>query len=258
MNEHLKISDRGLVALMIHEGIVPGPYLDSVGVWTYGVGHTRAAGLPDPKYMPRGMPADMDAELSEVGALFRKDIEKYAADVRKAVKVSLAQHEFDALVSFHYNTGAIARATLVKTLNAGDRAGAGRQFMSWVKPVEITGRRKSEQALFLNGTYPTGNINVWQVNGSGRITWKAARVLTSAQALALVGTASAETAPDTGPIGMGSKGPRVSQLQELLKDLGLYAIRVDGHWGQGTENAVATLRSKATEAEKIINPEAVR
>lgn len=242
---------------MSHEGIVPGPYLDSVGVWTYGVGHTRAAGLPDPKYMPRGMPADLDAELAEVGALFRKDIEKYAADVRKTVKVSLEQHEFDALVSFHYNTGAIATATLVKTLNAGDRKSAGAQFMNWVKPVEITARRKAEQALFLRGTYPTGNINVWQVSTAGRIAWKTARVLTSAQALALVGTASAEVAPDTGTIGMGSKGSRVSELQELLKDLGLYSIKVDGHWGQGTETAVQALRAKAAQAEKLINPETV-
>lgn len=32
----MKTSDRGIFALAKHEGIVPAPYLDSVGVWTYG------------------------------------------------------------------------------------------------------------------------------------------------------------------------------------------------------------------------------
>ncbi len=43
-----KVSDRGLLALVRHEGIVPGPYLDMKQVWTFGIGHTAAAGPPDP------------------------------------------------------------------------------------------------------------------------------------------------------------------------------------------------------------------
>ena len=42
----LNFSPRGIVALASHEGLVPGPYQDSVGVWTYGIGHTAAAGKP--------------------------------------------------------------------------------------------------------------------------------------------------------------------------------------------------------------------
>ena len=57
----MKMSDRGRAELAGHEGIVPGPYLDSVGVWTFGVGHTANAGAPDPRAMPRGMPQDIDA-----------------------------------------------------------------------------------------------------------------------------------------------------------------------------------------------------
>ena len=40
----MKTSDAGIFALALHEGIVPGPYRDSVGVWTYGIGHTLGAG----------------------------------------------------------------------------------------------------------------------------------------------------------------------------------------------------------------------
>ncbi|WP_428141663.1 glycoside hydrolase family protein, partial [Bradyrhizobium sp.] len=36
------------MALISHEGIVLSRYKDSVGVWTIGVGHTKAAGNPDP------------------------------------------------------------------------------------------------------------------------------------------------------------------------------------------------------------------
>ena len=40
----MKTSDAGLFALALHEGIVPAPYKDSVGVLTYGIGHTLGAG----------------------------------------------------------------------------------------------------------------------------------------------------------------------------------------------------------------------
>jgi lysozyme len=39
-------TDRGLLALIRHEGVVPGPYLDVKDVWTFGIGHTAAAGPP--------------------------------------------------------------------------------------------------------------------------------------------------------------------------------------------------------------------
>ena len=44
----MQMTDRGLLALVRHEGIVPGPYLDVKQVWTFGIGHTAAAGPPDP------------------------------------------------------------------------------------------------------------------------------------------------------------------------------------------------------------------
>ena len=52
------MTDRGLLALVRHEGLVPGPYLDVKKVWTFGIGHTGAAGPPEPARMPRGMPDD--------------------------------------------------------------------------------------------------------------------------------------------------------------------------------------------------------
>ena len=182
----MKTSDAGLFALALHEGIVPAPYFDSVGVKTYGIGHTAAAGAPDPASLPMGMPADLDAALREVFATFRRDLPKYEAGVNRAVKVPITQAQFDALVSFHYNTGAIGRASLVKRLNAGDVGGAATGFLAWMKPPEIKDRRTAEFALFAKGTYPTGQVTVWQVSKAGKVIWKPARRLSKDQVLALL------------------------------------------------------------------------
>jgi lysozyme len=183
---NMRTSDAGIFALALHEGIVPAPYKDSVGVWTYGIGHTAGAGAPDPAMMPRGMPKNLDAALADVFATFRRDLPKYEAGVNRAVKVPISQAQFDALVSFHYNTGAIGKASLVKRLNAGDKAGAAAGFMAWKKPAEIIPRRKEEQKLFATGTYPSGQVTVWQVDGSGRVIWKPVKRLNMPQDLDLL------------------------------------------------------------------------
>jgi lysozyme len=186
----MNTSDKGIAALIEHEGIVPGPYFDSVGVQTYGVGHTAAAGAPDPALMPAGMPKNLDAELERVFDVFRNDLAKYEADVDRAITVPVSQHEFDAAVCFHYNTGAISTAKWVKTLNAGDRAKAAEQIMNWTKPEEIIPRRQAEQRLFRDGVYPDGQIVVWQVNSARKVIWTPARTLSHDGALQLMGRSS--------------------------------------------------------------------
>lgn len=182
----MKTSDKGVIALIGHEGIVPGPYLDSVKVLTYGVGHTAAAGSPDPARMAPGMPDDLDAELVRVFDVFRRDLEKYEAAVARAITVPVEQHEFDAAVSFHFNTGAIHRASWVKSLNAGDRSKATAQIMNWTKPREIIPRRQSEQELFATGKYPAQGVTVWAVTPDKRVEWVPARRLDPQEALALL------------------------------------------------------------------------
>lgn len=183
----MHMTDRGLLALVRHEGVVPGPYLDVKTVWTFGIGHTAAAGPPDPAQMPRGMPANLDAGIREAFRLFRADLAAYEAEVRRAVKVPLAPHEFDALVSFHYNTGAIARATLTKALNAGNRVAAADAFLNWRRPASILPRREAERDLFRHGCYPGGTIPVWAVDRGGRVDFsRPVRRLTEAEALDLL------------------------------------------------------------------------
>jgi len=87
-------------------------------------------------------------------------MQNYVNDVRSLVKVPLTQNQFDALVSFQYNTGGLAGSTLLRKLNAGDYQGAADQFLLWDKVTDpitrqkkpfavLTERRVKERKLFL-------------------------------------------------------------------------------------------------------------
>ena len=175
----MKTSAKGLYAIALHEGIVPAPYIDAVGVWTFGIGHAETSGLePNPRHMPRGMPADQDAAIRQSFELFRAKIGQYEAAVKRAVKVPLEQHEFDALVSFQFNTGAIAKASATKSLNAGDKQDAARRLGLYNKGrvngqlqvlPGLVRRREEEQAMFLRGVYPSGPIPIYTVSDTGKL-----------------------------------------------------------------------------------------
>jgi lysozyme len=168
----MKVSDKGVAELLSHEAMVTSPYRDSVGVWTVGVGHTSAAGKPNPQTMAKGV----EVPVGELVELFRRDLAKDEADVNNAVKVDLKQHEFDALVSFHFNTGAIARASLVKKLNAGDRLGTAAGMLEWKKPAEIIKRRTAEMKLFRDGKYSNdGKCTIYPADRNGRVQWGSGR-----------------------------------------------------------------------------------
>jgi hypothetical protein len=94
------------------------------------------------------------AEEAEAG--LRREIAKFERAVVRLVTVELNQNERDALISFAYNCGegALARSTLLKKLNAGDRKGAAGQFKLWNKGGGrvlrgLVDRRAREATLFL-------------------------------------------------------------------------------------------------------------
>lgn len=190
----MRVSDKGIITLAAHEGIVPAPYLDSKGIWTYGVGHTSGAGEPNPATMPKGMPRDLEGAIKDVITLFKKDIRKYEDRVNSAVKVPLKQHQFDALVSFDYNTGGIYKASLTAAINQRD-PDAYRLFMNWRKPPEIIPRRESEMELFHKGKYRLGPIPVWGVDSRGKLT----RVITTYSGEKLLGLLGEEVVPQKNP-----------------------------------------------------------
>lgn len=162
----MKISSQGLAEIAAHEGIVTSRYKDSVGVWTIGIGHTVNAGHPDPRVLHR------DLSLKEIMEIFARDIGKFEARVNRAFKQGLSQSQFDAAVSFDFNTGAIHRATWVKQFNAGHIKSARKSFMNWRKPVEIIPRRQKECNLFFDGKYSgNGMVNTYPATSSGKVEW---------------------------------------------------------------------------------------
>lgn len=161
-----KVSARGLAEIAAHEGIVDAPYKDSVGVWTIGIGHTASAGPPDPAKGRRIY------AVSEIMDIFARDIAKFEARVRKAFTRPLTQAQFDAAVSFDFNTGSIDKATWVKQFNAGDISGARKSIMNWRKPAEIVPRRQKERDLFFDGKYSSdGFATLYPANQAGQVLW---------------------------------------------------------------------------------------
>jgi GH24 family phage-related lysozyme (muramidase) len=135
------------VALEIasHEAIVRQAYKDSVGKWTWSAGLTSATGHDVERYI--GKPQTLEKCL----AVYAWALENYAEEVRKAFAgYSLTKAQFAGALSFHWNTGAIKRASWVKLWKAGDIAGARKAFMEWNKPAEIIPRRQKECDLFFN------------------------------------------------------------------------------------------------------------
>ena len=194
----MKVSPKGVLEIAEHEGIVLGPYLDSVNVWTDGVGHTAAAGGPDPrsaqKVDTRGWTnARVTQQMIVALRQFDADLDSYEARVNRAIKVPLKQHQFDALVSFDFNTGGILRAKLTEAINRGDMSGEG--FMGWLKPKEILKRRKAEQALFRTGRYDANGdmIPVYDALGNGQTRYRTA--ISGGDLAALMGQAKATHKP---------------------------------------------------------------
>lgn len=191
----MRTSSQGVAEIAGHEGIVLSPYRDSVGVWTVFVGHTAAAGPPDPATLPRGVEQSLAAALDT----FRRDLAAVEQRLANAVSLPLQQHEFDALVSFDFNTGGIFRARLTKLLNAGDRAGAAAAFDGWRKPPEIAGRREAEKRLFRDGTYAhSGRASLYPADAAGNILWSRGRRVDVLALMASPGTPTSEPATGTG------------------------------------------------------------
>ncbi|MBY6217092.1 lysozyme [Qipengyuania aquimaris] len=111
--------------------------------WTIGWGATGADVTPDTVWTPE----QCDARLLH-------DVARHAAEVREAIgKAPTTAGQFAALVSFHFNTGAIARATLTRKHVAGDHEGAAREFAKWKHAggrvlKGLVRRRSAEVALY--------------------------------------------------------------------------------------------------------------
>ncbi len=146
-----KLDAAGEKFLHARESFRSRPYLDTGGVPTIAFGNTE---YPDGR---RVTLLDRPVAKEEGLLLFRSVITRYEKVVSTAIKVSLLQNEFNALVALCYNIGvsAFVNSTLVRLINAGaPKIDVADQFLRWNKDngkviKGLSSRRALERAIFL-------------------------------------------------------------------------------------------------------------
>jgi len=144
----MQASIKALSLIKEFEGFRAVPYLCPSGVVTIGYGHTAGVTMQSPPVDER-----------QAAAVLAMDVRHYERAVEAAVTVPLNQDEFDALVCWTFNVGVAAMRTssLLRALNAGDRAAAAAEFLKWNKKRQagklvtepgLIRRRQAEKALF--------------------------------------------------------------------------------------------------------------
>ena len=152
----MNISEKGLQIVKHFEGCHLEAYLCPAKVPTIGWGHTNGVVLS----------TSISQEVADY--FLKMDMEYFEKAVNQAVRVTLNQSQFDALVAFTFNVGkgrskdhpkgpsGLLGSTLLRKLNAGDYAGATTEFLRWNKAkgkvlAGLTRRRQAEAHLFATG-----------------------------------------------------------------------------------------------------------
>lgn len=161
----MKTSQRGIDLIKEFESLHDGdlkqaglqPKMDPIGIWTEGYGRAMR---DDKGNFIRGLTnralaekrASVYTEKDAENAL-RQDLEVYEKIVAQKVKIPLTQNQFDALVSYTYNTG--GSDTLWNLIN---RRADPAKIKNWFLTKYITAggkvlnglirRRKAEADLF--------------------------------------------------------------------------------------------------------------
>jgi lysozyme len=151
----LTVSQNGLELIKAFESCLrpvkgrPGyfkTYIDPVGVRTIGWGHTN-------HHPPR---IDMSTVWSqkECDDALARDLDIFERQVNRLATVPLKQHEFDALVSWAYNTGGPRSSMVWKYVNSKRRGAVVAQLKKWNKGGGqvlrgLTRRRLAEGLMFM-------------------------------------------------------------------------------------------------------------
>ena len=153
-----QVTQRGLEAIIRHEGLVLTPYKDVAGFLTIGVGHllTRSE-LSSGKIVIAGEPVKWGKGITkeQAMALLRQDLRKAEQVVEQDDGRSLTDGQFDSLVSFVFNVGvgAYQNSTLRRKLLNGDLYAVPEQMLRWdraggIRVAGLARRREAEAALW--------------------------------------------------------------------------------------------------------------
>ena len=145
-------SKLGITVIKEFEQLRLNPYDDGAGKLTIGWGHLIKKGEQFTTISP---------ELADT--MLANDLKEAEMTVSALVTVPLSQWQYDALVSFTFNTGPanLERSTLLTCLNKGRYALAANEFERWVyaggnKMAGLMARRRCEKVVFKAGTEKEG------------------------------------------------------------------------------------------------------
>ncbi len=147
----MKTNQAGLDLIKSFEGLYLKPYICPAGVPTIGYGATF---YEDGKKVTMKDPA-ITKERAE--QLLSNTLKSFEIGVAAALKKTVTDNEFSALVSFAFNVGLgnLRASTLLKLLNnSAPKADIAAQFLRWNKAggkelAGLTRRRTAEKTLFL-------------------------------------------------------------------------------------------------------------
>ena len=124
----MKLNNEGYKLICDFEGLSLTPYLCSAKVPTIGYGNT---------YYPNGKRVTLlDDSITKEYAfeIYKEVADRFAKKVSSMLKIEVTQNQFNALVSFNYNTGALHTSTLLKKVNANPNdPSIDIEFKKWVR-----------------------------------------------------------------------------------------------------------------------------
>lgn len=160
----MRLSEAGLAFIKSWESLKLHAYDDAteravaeggevLGTLTIGYGHTGEAGPPN-------VTPGMAITLEQAERFLFNDLVPIEIEIGHLVKPTLTQPQFDALVSFQFNTGWLEHphCSLLTALNSGNFALADRDFMLYNRSngrvmKGLTRRRRAEMQMFASGIY---------------------------------------------------------------------------------------------------------
>lgn len=162
----MRTSQTGIDMIKKFEGCRLDSYKCPSGKWTIGYGHTA------------GVTAGQKISQAQAEAYLRADLEKFEKLVAKYDSVyRWTQNEFDALVSFVYNTGSIDKLTVNGKRTKKE---VSEKILLYVKDGNgnvlqgLVNRRKAEQELFLKAP-SAGEVPASKPSGTSKVLIGSAR-----------------------------------------------------------------------------------
>lgn len=147
----MQASAAGIALLERLEDVVLRAYRDVAGNWTIGGGLTAASGVVTPR-------AGMVITRAEASRLLALALATKYEPAVTTMMPNAKQHEFDAGTIFHWNTGAIRRASWVSHWVAANWPAVRKALLAWNKGggkvlPGLTRRRLAEYDLLKVGSY---------------------------------------------------------------------------------------------------------